>query len=425
MKNLGAEVPAAVESEGATICVASYDDIFTERAVAALSSMYRVGHTAPEREALLQSLRAMQPDLCIIDVDEAGWGGARGLDALALVRGAIGDKPIVVVSEDLHSELVIQAFRAGAADVCSKAIVEQELPELLRRLLKPRGRWQVSEGGRSTLIAGMMPGTGTGTFARMLAGELRASKDRPVLLIDLTGREIGPAELERSRPIYTVAEAISDIGRVDEALVESAFTRLEGYDVHLLSALPGTRVGAEVRPQDIATLVEVLKGYFAEILITPPSSIELPALLRMCGDADEVVLCVDQRVPNLKRCAHFLSALEKPSPGHAAKLVVTRYTGALHPSASEIAETLRINRFATIPEDRATVEMALNAGMPLTGTRRRSRLARSVKAAARMLEQGGGAISSRNGGPDRLPRVSWLGRLRRDWGFSLRSGYRA
>lgn len=93
----------------------------------------RVG-TRPE---LAEALRQHQWDLVISDHPLADFDA---LGALAQVRGACGDLPFIILSNQIDEDVAVTAMRAGANDCLSKYHLERLVPACERELREARNR---------------------------------------------------------------------------------------------------------------------------------------------------------------------------------------------------------------------------------------------------------------------------------------------
>ena len=82
-----------------------------------------VGHAPTLRDGLAR-LRDATPDCVLLDL---GLPDADGLTALAQVRGAAGDVPVVVLSGREDEDLAVRAVHDGAQDYLVKGQVDARL----------------------------------------------------------------------------------------------------------------------------------------------------------------------------------------------------------------------------------------------------------------------------------------------------------
>lgn len=90
---------------------------------------------AGSAEEGLARLRALQPDLILLDL---GLPGVAGVDAITLLR-RVCEAPLVVVTASEQRQAVQAALRAGAVAAVSKSVPMETLQEVLGQVLA--GTW--------------------------------------------------------------------------------------------------------------------------------------------------------------------------------------------------------------------------------------------------------------------------------------------
>ncbi|MEW6516378.1 MAG: sigma-54 dependent transcriptional regulator [candidate division FCPU426 bacterium] len=198
--------------------------------------------TAQDAETALAAVRSQPPEALLLDVFLGQGPG--GLEVLRGVRRDLGDNspPVLVITGQPDSGLLLEAMQAGAADFITKPIDLAELAAKLKRLTvaaprpSPTAVWearivgksqamldatmqvfQSAQKGLDTLILGE---TGTGKdLAAAMIHRLGPRRDGPFVMLDCTN--IPPALFEselfgHEKGSFTSAEA-SRAGRLTQA----------------------------------------------------------------------------------------------------------------------------------------------------------------------------------------------------------------
>jgi len=106
--------------------------VFLDALTAALTQYgHQIVAAAATRCALIESVRASQPKLCIID---SHFPDGDGVDAIDEIKGASADTMIVILTADGKPETLLRALDAGAVGYVHKSRGVAVLLEVLRRV---------------------------------------------------------------------------------------------------------------------------------------------------------------------------------------------------------------------------------------------------------------------------------------------------
>ena len=137
----------------------------------------------------------------------------------------------VVLSRAHNTDVVLEAMRAGVRHFLRKQSLEDELPDVLRRLAAQGASHRPEREGAVVTILSAGGGCGATTFAINLANELRLQSREPVLLVDLDvayGAIAGALGLSGQ---YGIADVLTPT--VDPQLVQTTAVR-HSDDLHAL-----------------------------------------------------------------------------------------------------------------------------------------------------------------------------------------------
>lgn len=374
------EVRRTAGDRNRTLMVLSYDDDFIDRVAALAENGWTIVRALPQAGQIARLVEGGQPDLVIVDVDEAGWSGMRSTDALSTVRAAAPTAPILAATGDLSADMVLAAVRAGAGDVADKMALEDDLADQVHRLLARAAPRPVlaGEGGRSLLVLGPRTGAGTTTLSVALAAELAVGSAGRVLLVDMSDC---PAEAPQQLDIatrYGLADATQDQARLDETLIESAFARCPVTGLYVLPLGVGATTPS-ADPGGFLGLIALLKGFFDWVVIDGRRDWDPPLFDQLFVEADEAILSCDQRLTTVQACTAFVEEAGGRRGTRPWRLVIGRHDPRLLPAAKEIGAIFGQGQPLIVPDARVAVETAHNAGKPLTTLSRRHPFRRSIR----------------------------------------------
>ena len=321
--------------------------------------------------------------------------------------------------------LARQAVLVGARGFLVQPLDPEEVHKALAESLS-RGRAPVLAEGIETrpsaegkVVAFCAPkgGTGRTTLAVNTALSLRGVTGQSVVLVDAD--YAAPAldvalDLKHTRD---VADLVSRIARLDEALVDGVLGE-HASGVKVLLAPPPTRGAPPVGPAHVQQIVAILRRMFDWVVV----DVGLPhdaAAYGYLGLADRVVLNVLPEMIGLRNTQNLLARLQ--SKGIAREriwVVVNRATLRGGLPLVDIQGRMAIDVAFQIPDDQPAATESVNRGIPLVVDRRYTALAKAMRALAKRLAEdltnpqppaGFVAVETGRTGPGRTLRWPWVG----------------
>lgn len=299
--------------------------------------------------------------------------------------------PVVGLAAEGQPEVVLAAMRAGARDFFVLQRDDENLAGLLSKVLRrnvaaaPRG----AQTGRLYIVLSAQPQEGIAFFAEHLAlalGRNRATGER-VLLIDLACPP-GAASVFLNLPqSYSVLDAINDVYRCDQTLVDSAFSRHES-GLYLLS-LPEDLIGRpQFDVQDLIKLVELMRGLFSATVLALDGALPLDPLSTLIGHADRTLLLSDQSILKSRHSKHLLRALRlRDCSLDRTVLLVDRFRRRIGLDPDHLARLLDLPLFATLGGQSTHRIQAKNTGEPLFSLAPKDPYCLDVQAVAEALQK--------------------------------------
>ena len=121
-----------------------------------LEPLYDVVGIATDGRSLLQLAETLKPDLIVVDI---GMPQLNGLDATKQIKRLLPRVKVIVLTMDQDSELVAEAFRAGASGYLLKHSAAKELLQAIQEVLKGASYLspRITSGAVSALLRGGNP----------------------------------------------------------------------------------------------------------------------------------------------------------------------------------------------------------------------------------------------------------------------------
>lgn len=362
--------------------IVSADRDFTDWVISVLHPRFQVVHAAPNDDHLKALVQSMKPDLAIVDIDDTDWQVSGRLTSVEAVRALSASLPIVVATFDVSTATAIPAMRAGANDLLDKNAGTDELLALADHHASREHTPKGSHSGHVITFMSPRAGVGVTTLAigaaqQIITGQNGADR---LLYLDFGFPPSEAADLLKLEPTYSVLDALGDLGRMDETLIESAIANYENRLFLLPVSIEQPDIGLSIL-SDVPSLISVLRTYFPLILVDANRPLQPAAFDRLFWDSDVSILCTDQSITSIHACSDFLEAhREMLNTCADLKIVVTRYDQRISPDAKRIAEALAIGRRPHVsPCDRVHIDNVRNAGTLLESFGARSAFSRSIR----------------------------------------------
>src|SRR5438067_1453571 len=272
------------------------------------TSVARTVHTCASypvaaNDPVLRRVQSANPEVVLVDVPADDH--ALALRAIELIHQEVRDTVVFAVGSMAQPQVIVNAMRAGAREFVERPTTTTDLLEAFVRLTAAQRKVR-SEGSRGKLftVVNAKGGSGATTVAVNLAIALQSTHQN-VALIDLA--PLGHAALHLNmKPMFTVADAIRNLHRLDSSLLESFMTR-HGDGLHVLA---GTNMPAVVEPStaEFARLLDMLVNHYRYVVADTSSRLDSTTRL-VCNLSETVLLVGHTDVASLWSAARVLQFL--------------------------------------------------------------------------------------------------------------------
>src|SRR5450631_4214956 len=191
------------------------------------TSVARVVHTCTSypgvvTDPVLRRVQSASPQVVIVDVPTENHTLA--LRAIELIHQEVRDAVIFAVGSMSQPQVIVSAMRSGAREFIERPTTTTELLEAFVRLSSAQRKVQREEiRGKVFTVLNAKGGSGATTIAVNLALALQAAHGNTALADVAT---IGHAALHMNlKPVFSVADAIRNLHRLDHSLLEGFMTR--------------------------------------------------------------------------------------------------------------------------------------------------------------------------------------------------------
>lgn len=340
--------------------------------------------------------RLAKADLVLFEMDVAEVETRCAMMEQLLER--LPDVAVAAVGREPHPDVVLQAMRAGARDFWvmhrDDAALPQSAARLLRRSQSAPAATKAEGQGRVFALVSSHPLDGIGFTAAHLALafqnlERRETEPRRRTLLLDCASPAGAAAIFLNLTVgYTVLDALGDVYRCDQTLIDTAFVK-HSSGLYVLS-LPEDLLGApKLDPEMLGRLIGILRGLFSDIVLGIDGHAGREVLSEVLPRVDRVVWLADQSILRSRQSKHLLRALNLQGvslPGIG--LLVDAYQKRLGLEPEHLAELLEIPLLGTLTGDPAARIQSMNTGDPMFKLFPKDPFVADINELARVLRSG-------------------------------------
>jgi pilus assembly protein CpaE len=331
-------------------------------------------------DPVVRRIQGAGADVLLVDIPSENSSSA--LRAIELLHQELPDAPIFAIGSMQQPQVIVSAMRAGAREFIERPTTTTDLLEAFVRLTTAQRKVR-REGTRGKVftVVNAKGGSGATTVAVNLALALQESHGN-VALIDLA--QLGHAALHLNvKPLFTVADALRNLHRLDSSLLESFMTRhADG-----LQLLAGANMPAPVEPStaEFARLFDMMVNHFRYVVVD--SSSRLDGTTRLVCNLSETVLLVGHTdVASLWSAARVLQYLGETGGRERVRLVLNRFRKIPGFTEADAEAAAGAKLLWKIPNNYFAVSTAIDRGNPLM-QQNHTEIARSFAGLAAALTQ--------------------------------------
>jgi pilus assembly protein CpaE len=298
------------------------------------------------------------------------------------------DLPIVLVAANPDMTVLRTALRVGYKDVVDAPLDRPKMEAMLglieeeaERVVRKETKAQI---GRVITI--MSPKGGAGkTVAAANVGLQLAMWNEPerVVIMDADLQFGDVSIVMQIDPVHTIVDAARELDQLDEDLMRSLLTT-HASGLKILAAPLEPSLADEVSTQSVVRSIAMLKRMFDYVIIDTAPFLDEP-VLSILERSDDVLLVVDMDLPSVKNAKLALDTLKLIKfPFEKIQLVLNRVNSKARLDIGELERSLELEVQAAISSDKL-VPRAVNEGEPVVSLYPRSRVAKDLRAVARLV----------------------------------------
>ena len=381
--------PAGMGGHDVNLVVIDPDDVARNRLLGQLpADVSSFGHI----EELIPYLNG-EPVVLVLGPSCAVDGSLTGVERVLAAHREIG---AILVAEELTTNLLQQALRAGVKDVLAAPSDANQLSEAISRISTglatapavPAGEDPIFEGdgelGQVITVFSTKGGAGKSFIATNLGVTLAERSEKPVVLIDADLQFGDIVVMLKLSPQHTIVDAVSSLDRLDASLMQNLLVQHEKSGLLILPAPLEPAFADQIGAPEMIQIVEVLRRFCSYVIVDTPAYFN-DVVLGMIEVSDEVLLVAGMDIPNIKNVKIGLQTLRLlNTPMEKLRLILNRANSKVKLDVTEVERTLQVSADVLIPSD-IVVPQSVNRGVPVVHSAPRSGVAKSLEELANLF----------------------------------------
>jgi pilus assembly protein CpaE len=308
------------------------------------------------KDAALRRLCEACPQVVLFDI--ASDSAKVAPQAIELITSTLPDAIVFAIGDLSQPACIIETMRAGAKEYLGRPTTAAVLSDALLRVSSMQKRSAANTGERGKVFTFLNAKGGCGSTTTAVNTAIALQKKGSVLLVDLA--ILGHVALQMNlKPSFTVREALTNLHRLDDSLLQSIVTKHSSG----VQVLAGSLIAAsDVTGTSMAALFDLLVHSYQYVIVDVSTRLDNVAQFAM-DNSDEVLLVASMDVPSLwsaaRICEHATSSRKR------TKLVLNRFRKVAGFSDSDIERSTGIPIYAKIPNQYSLVSGAIDRGVPV------------------------------------------------------------
>ncbi len=277
--------------------------------------------------------------------------------------------PVLAVGPAYDPNQILQAIHNGALMHLDITRFRDDFIAALEKMHQS-GKVMHPQGSLMSVVAAA-PGAGVTTVAASLGFALNEQHPKHVLLAEL-GTGVPELALNLDlKPRHSVADLALHWDRMDPAMLRHSLV-VHATGLNILAYKPETLHSVALEPPAMRQVLLLMRAMFAYAVLDLGHSSD-PGRLTAMTMSEKVVIVLRLDVPSLRLTRQFVRQLtEQGVPRDKMRLVANRHGQRQQISRKKAEEVIGVAIPEWVPDDPATLNQALNHGLPLLTTSRRA-----------------------------------------------------
>lgn len=323
------------------------------------------------------------------------FAGNESIESIRTFHNQDPSLVMMMVAEEVTSDLLRQGMRAGVSDVLEAPLDEAKIEEAIEQfahdvlnrqsVAKPPPEPVEDDSGQGKIITiwSAKGGSGTTVVATNLALLLNRIPDKKVVLVDADLQFGDVCLVLQLEPKFTMVNAAHELHHLDNEMLDTLLTE-HPSGLKVLAAPLEPAFADDITTAGLIQMLDLLQEVFDYVLVDTASMLD-ELILSLVEKSDQVLMVVDMDLPSVKnaKLANDTLRLLKFSTSNI-QLVMNRSNSKSKLDNKEIESALKMQIAAAVPSD-AAVAASVNEGRPVVEADPRSRVAKGFESVAKLV----------------------------------------
>lgn len=332
------------------------------------------------------------------------------LDIISKLTSSVKNIKIIVLSYNMDSNLVIRTLRAGAREFLTKPLIQNDFIQSVQKM-KDLILGNINDMTKCKVVTvfSNKGGIGKTSLAVNLAMEIANITKEKVALIDLNMQMGDITTFLNLDPSFDTSYVINNLDRIDETFLLSTLEQYNKTSLYVLADPPDIEQAEIITPEEISTLINILRNIFSYVIIDTTSSFDSKTITAL-DNSDLILLIGITSLPsirNFQRCYDLFKKLGYTKD--KIKLIINRFMEADKIKPDDIENVLGEKVFFTIPNNYYTLNDSIEKGLPVSEIAPDSNLSKSFKQLAALLSDNYSYNGSKHAQINRENKFNFLG----------------
>jgi pilus assembly protein CpaE len=309
------------------------------------------------KDATLKRIHDLKPAVVLVDLPAQHASAA--VNCIELIHTDLPDTAIFAIGDMSRPQLIVEVMRAGAQEYLASPTSTSNLLDAFVRLSSKKRKVDAT-GRRGRLITVINSKGGCGATTIAVNTALSLQKQGTTAVFDLAPLAHAALQLNL-RPAFTVDDALQNLHRLDQSLLEGFMVR-HNSGMHLLAGAPGLM--NIVERSDLAKVFDLLVSQFTFVVVDVSTRLDWVAQLA-CDVADDVLLVAHADVASLWSASRVHALIGNSGNRSKMRLVLNRYRKIPGFTESDVESSTQMTVLSKIPNNFAAVSTGIDRGMPV------------------------------------------------------------
>jgi len=290
---------------------------------------------------------------------------------------------VILIGQHNDIDLFQELLKNGVSDYLVGPVNAERLRDSISRIYQGM---EADSDGRVIAFSGLTGGAGSSVIAHNTANELADLYDCRAVVIDLDIC-FGTAALNFNvQPRQTIADALSQLGRLDDNLLDQFFMLFE-EKVAILASPASLTIGAQITQESFDALLRAVRPMGDFIILDLPH-VWTPWVSDALAAADEVVLVARPDLTNLRNAKNMVEFIGPKRGVEAPTRLVLNQVGVSKRAdltEKDFMEAVAMSPAVSIPYDAEVFGRALNNGEMLSKVAKKSKATLAIGELAKQV----------------------------------------